>query len=948
VPPPRTPVAPPATGTPDLQASQEPGSAVAVIGLACRLPGADSAATFWNNLREGRSAITEVPRDRFELETWYSADPQAPSRTYCRFGGWLDDVDRFDAEFFRISRREAETMAPQQRLLLEVAWHALEDAGHAGARARAASTGVFVGIIPADYASSELLRQHPGARLQDMLIEPTIATGEAMSVVANRLSYAMDLSGPSIAVDTACSSSLVSVHLACQSLLAGESDLAIAAGVNVGITPGRFVAFSKARMFAPDGRCKTFDAGADGYVCGEGVGAVVLKRLDRARADGDRVLAVIRGSAVNQDGATNGLTAPSARAQQRVLEAAYRRAAVSPATVSLIEAHGTGTALGDPIEVRALQQVFGAATARRGFCAIGSVKSNIGHLEGSAGIASLIKVVLSLVHKEIPATLHFQRANRELDFSQSAFFVNDRRRSWPAGSNPRRAGISSFGFGGTNCHLVLEEAPPSEPAAEHDVAAAQLCTLAASTAPALEALVAHCQQHFSEMPEGEFADACWSLNTGRDALPHRFAAVASGPAQMASRLAARDGLAGQVLSGRRARVALMLTGQGAQYPGMGKGLYAGDVGFRGDFDRCAELLARSELDVPLAELVFGDDAQRLGETRYTQPATFVLDYCVGRLWLRLGLEPAALIGHSVGEYAAACLAGVMSLEEALRLVVLRGRLMQGAPGRGAMAAVLAPLAWVQEIVAATHGVEIGAVNGPNNVVVTGTQEGVDAVVARAQSERKVARALAVSHAFHSRLMEPILPAFAEILSAVRMSQPAIPIISNRTGALVTSDIATTDYWVGQLRSPVLFGPGIETLRQDGIDMFVEAGPGQTLAGLAREVLRAGAPAGASPSPAIAFSSLARGRDDRDSLLAAAGQLWVRGASLDLASIFGSAHRRRVAMPLYPFQRKRYWLTWEPLPTAARASARPAPQEIFSALSTPPARAAKTQLALSSE
>ena len=879
---------------------------IAVIGIACRFPGADDPQTFWRNLCGGVDSVREAPADRIDRERWYSPDPRAPNKTYCTRGGWLDPIDRFDAAFFRLSPREADMMLPMQRMFLEVAWAALEDSGHAGARASGMVTGVYAGLVTVDSleAQSEKL---------GFDCTPTAATGSAMSVVANRVSYLFDLTGPSMVLDTACSSALVATHLACQALRAGECELALVGGINLGITPGRLVAFAQAGFFAPDGRCKPFDDRGDGYVCGEGVAAVILKPRSRALADGDPIYAVIRGTAVNQDGLTSGLTAPNSRAQEKVLRAAYARARVDPASVGYVEAHGTGTALGDPIELRALSAVF--AGQPRGACGLGSVKGNLGHLEGAAGLASLIKACLMLRHATMVPSLNFERPSRHVDLAHSPFFVVDRVRPWRRrGTSPRRAGVSSFGFGGTNAHAVLEEAPPvvtSEgPARERHA-----LVLSAHTPSALTTLAARWRRLCEEPSAPSLASLCVSAATGRAARAHRLAIVAGSHAELAKKLAEETSwIRGEVDARRRPRVAFMCSGQGSQQPRMAEALYRGEPSFRAAIDRCAEVL-RPHLEVPLLTLLYPPPGQErsLEQTQFTQPAVFAVDWSLAQMWIAWGVAPSAVIGHSLGEYVAACLAGVMTIEEALPLVAARARLMQALPTGGAMAAVMTAAG---ELAAALRGrgdVEIAAVNSPSSAVIAGDSAAVTEVCAALAGRGIRSVPLPVSHAFHSRRMEPMLAAFRARLREVKLRPPRLPIVSNLSGAPAGAEMADPEYWVRQVRSPVHFADGVVRLAADGATALLEVGPGNALTGLARECLR-----GRADQPAV-LASLGRDSDDWTPVLTALSRLWTLGATIDWEAT--RAGQARVRVPTTPLERQRHGpVPAEPIGTRSAAPA----------------------------
>jgi acyl transferase domain-containing protein/acyl carrier protein len=893
---------------------------VAIIGLGCRFPSAPDAPSFWRLLREGGDATRDVPAGRWDVDAYYDPDPEVPGAMYTRRGGFLDAIDHFDADFFGIAPREAVSLDPQQRLLLEVGWEALEHAGVAG-RLAGSRTGVYVGLGTSDYA--QRLRG-----LGPRPIDLYTATGTAHSVAAGRLSYQWGLVGPSVAVDTACSSSLVALHLACQGLRAGDCDLALVGGVNAILTPELLISLCKARMLAPDGRCKTFAAAADGFGRGEGCGMVVLKRLGAARRDGDRILALIRGSAVNQDGHSQGLTAPNGPSQQRVIRDALAAAEVEPRAVDYLEAHGTGTPLGDPIEVQALAAVLGQGRDAGRPLLIGSVKTNIGHLEAAAGIAGVIKVVLALQHREIPPSLHFHEPNPYIRWEDLPVRVVAARTAWPAGAGRRLAGVSSFGFGGTNAHAVLEEAPTEPDRAPPESTAApprperplHVLMLSARSDAALRALAGRYACWLGEHPDAALADVAFSANTGRAALEHRAAVVAADTAEARSRLAglaAGDENPAGVRRGtarRPPRVAFLFTGQGSQYVGMGRELFETQPSFRRDLEECDRLL-RPHWPVSLLDVLYpeGGAGSPLGETYYTQPALFALEYGLGRLWQSWGIRPDAVLGHSVGEYAAACLAGVFPLEDAVTLIAARARLMQALPGEGGMAAVFAGEEDVRRAVAArAPELSIAAINGPQLVVISGGRRGLDDVIGHLRSRGIETRPLDVSHAFHSALIEPMLAEFEREAGAIRFAPPQVEMISGVTGGPAGAEVARTGYWCRQARQPVRFADGIRALRERGCDAFLEIGPRPVLLGMARRCV--------DESECRWLPSLDPGREDWPVLLEGLAELAAHGAPVDWRGFDRGDPRQRLDLPSYPFQRRRYWVTPEVIAPPAASSA----------------------------
>lgn len=870
---------------------------IAIVGLGCRFPGGgDDPLSYWRMLRDGVDAIEEVPLERWDLDAFYDPDPSKEGKIYTRWGSFLRDVDRFDSELFGISPREADMMDPQQRILLEVAWEALEDAALSPSELRGDRAGVFMGLMNLDYLerveSPEQFDTHT-------------STGNAQSVIAGRLSYHLGLRGPALVVDTACSSSLVAVHLACQSLRRKESDMALAGGVNLVLSPLRTVVICRAKMLSPDGRCKVFDSSADGYVRGEGCGVVVLKRLSTAVASGDRILALIRGSAVNQDGPSAGLTVPYGPSQEDVIRSALADGGVEPSAVAFIEAHGSGTALGDPIEIESLTHVFGS----RHPLLVGAVKSNVGHLESAAGIAGLIKAVLALRHGEIPPNLHYQDPNPKIPWGELAFQVPTVPVPWPDGDQPRIAGVSSFGFSGTNAHLVVEAArADAEEAAgssdEPPVARRQhLLTLSAKTEAALRRLTERYQHHFSLPDLPRLADLCATAHTGRAHLEERLAVVGTSAPEIAASLSAF--LAGkdpiEVIRGRAGRgpkMAFLFSGQGAQAPGIGRRLYESEPRFRDTLDRCAKILG-DRLERSLLSLLFpadGEDADRLHHTANTQPALFALEIALAEQWGLWGVRPSVLLGHSVGELAAAHIAGVFSLEDGLQLAVERGRLMAELTTPGEMWAVEIDEPTAAELIAPFRDqLAIAAVNGPRSIVISGQGAAAREVVATLDEGIRRKR-LEVSHAFHSPLMEPMLDAFERIAAKVSFSPPQIPVISNLTGRLAGNEIATPEYWVDHVRRTVRFAEGVRALAAEGCDAYLEVGPRPVLLGLVGGLL----------SQSILIPTLADQRDDEQQILTSLGRFYTLGGRPDWRQLDGDGIRK-VDLPTYPFERRRHWV-----------------------------------------
>ncbi len=875
---------------------------IAIIGMSCRFPGeADSPEAFWELLQNGVDAISEVPADRWDIDEYFDRDPEKPGKMSTRWGGFLKDVDRFDSAFFGIASREAMGLDPQQRLLLELSWEALERAGQSPEQLMDSESGVFVGISGSDYLHLQMKR---GAENLDAYF----ASGNAHSIAAGRLSYVLGLHGPSFPIDTACSSSLVATHLAVQSLRNGECSLALAGGVNIVLSPEVTVALSKAHMLASDGRCKTFDSRADGFVRGEGGGIIILKRLSDALADGDNILALIRGSAINQDGRSNGLTAPNGPSQEMAIRAALANGHVSPGQVSYVETHGTGTALGDPIEVQALSAVLGMDRAQP--LMIGSVKTNVGHLESAAGIAGLIKIVLMLQHGQVPPHLHLQTPNPFIPWAELPVTVPIKLMPWQQ-DGEKYAGLSSFGFSGTNAHIVLSS-PPAIVKQESDVERPlHVFTLSARSEIALKQLAKRYSDHLSHQTQiSSAADLAYTANAGRSHFNYRLAITASSSEEIQRALSAfveeqktEASIYGKVTGTRKPRIAFLFTGQGAQYSGMARRLYETQPAFRATLDKCNQLL-RPYLERPLLSVLFADnesDAVLINQTAYTQPAMFAVEYALAELWHSWGIRPTMVMGHSVGEYVAACVANVFTLEDGLKLMAERARLMQQLPAGGAMAAVFADEETVSKAIALhTDQLSIAAINGPSNVVISGADVVLSGVLELLAGRGIKSRRLTVSHAFHSPQMESILDEFEKVAATVEYSEPQIGLMSNVSGNLATpNQVTDSRYWRTHIRQPVRFADCTVNLSQSGCDVFIELGPNPTLLSMGQNCLPDGV--------ATWLPSLRQGKDDWHILLNSLAKLYTLGATVDWMSFDNDYSRRKLVLPTYPFQRERYWL-----------------------------------------
>ena len=899
---------------------------IAIIGISCRFPGAENLESFWELLSSGKEAISEVTPERWDIDSY----------PY-RWGGFIKNVDCFDSHFFGIAPREAERIDPQHRLLLEVAWEALENAFIIPGKLSGSQTGVFIGLSNIDY--HRLLYQN------SFKSSAYDGIGTAASIAANRLSYSLNLQGPSMVVDTACSSSLVAVHLASQSLQTKESNICLAGGVNLILSPEITATFSMADMMAADGRCKSFDASADGYVRGEGCGVIVLKRLSDAIADGNNILAVIKGSAVNQDGLSNGITAPNGPAQQAVISQALAKADIEPHRISYVEAHGTGTSLGDPIEVKSIKKVLMSERSNDKTCWMGSVKTNIGHLEAAGGIAGLIKVVLSLQHQKIPPHLHLKKLNPLISLAGTPFAIPTKLQPWLVDTESRFAGVSSFGFGGTNAHVVLAEAPYEIRSQKSEVRSdiygvtplekedglerpVHLLTLSGKNEGALRELAQCYIEKLEFASQLSLSDICFTANTARSHFSHRLAIVALSIGQLSDRLkifidGEKDIVIGKVRKRKKNKIAFLFTGQGSQYVNMGRELYENSSVFRETINKCDEILSTfrttslKEILYP-AENINAFNLSILNQTAYTQPALFAIEYALAQLWHSWGIKADIVMGHSVGEYVAATVAGIFSLEDGLKLIAERGRLMQELPAGGEMFAVMASESKVKTFIAPYPEIAIAAINGPESIVISGESAAMKTIVSSFSVVGIKAKQLEVSHAFHSPLMEPMLANFEAVAAQLTYNQSKIPVISNLTGTIADQSIASAQYWINHVRQPVRFVQGMETLHKQGAEIFLEIGPKPILLGMGRRCLpedvgvwlpslRPKKVPLPSPSENGMPEDVALLRDEWQQMLSSLGELYLRGAKVDWMGVDKDYKRQKVALPNYPFQRKRYWM-----------------------------------------
>lgn len=875
---------------------------IAIIGLNGRFPQAKDINSFWHNLKNGVESISFFSEEEL-LESGISSD-LIKNPNYVKAGAILSDVEMFDASFFGFSSKEAELIDPQQRLFLESAWEVIESAGYDPEK-YSGSIGVYAGTSSNTYLLSNI---YPKLDAEDLAGAYQLMLSSEKDFLPTRVSYKLNLKGPAVNVQTACSTSLVAVHIACQSLLNGECDMALAGGVSISIPQKAGYLYSEGMIASPDGHCRAFDAKAEGTLAGSGLGIVLLKRLEDAIADKDYIHAVIKGSAINNDGSVKvGYTAPSTEGQAAVIAQAQAVAEVDTQSITYIEAHGTGTKLGDPIEIAALTKAFRQSTEKKQFCAIGSLKTNIGHLDAAAGVGGLLKTVLALKHKLIPPSLHFEGSSPNIDFANSPFYVNTALSEWNSNGNPRRAGVSSFGIGGTNAHVILEEAPSPTPSGysreQH------LLVISAKSSSALEQATVNLGKHLKENPQTNLADVAYTLSCGRRAFEHRRMLVCQSTESAAIALGDVDSqnILTNSVGATDKPVVFMFPGQGSQYVNMALELYETESLFREQVDLCAEIL-KPELELDLRQILYPQAEktqiaeQELQQTAIAQVAIFVVEYALAKLWQSWGVSPQAMIGHSIGEYVAATLAGVFSLEAALRLVAARGKMMQQLPN-GTMLSVPISAEEVEPLL--TAEISIAAINESSRCVVSGSTEAIEILESKLASQSIEFRRLHTSHAFHSQMMESILDKFKQRVEQESLKAPQIPYISNLTGDWITEAQATdANYWVQHLRQTVLFAQGIEKILSNPEQVLLEVGPGRTLSSLTKRHP-------AHNQEQLVLTSLRHPKEEKSDvtcLLTTVGNLWLAGVNVDWLAFYSQEERYRVPLPTYPFERQRYWIS----------------------------------------
>jgi myxalamid-type polyketide synthase MxaB len=884
------------------QVRQDP---VAIVGMACRLPGgANDIDKYWSLLADGRDGTSEIPADRWNNSEFFDRDKTIPGKSYVNRGGFLRDYDpyAFDPFFFKISPKEALGLDPQQRLLLEVAAEAFQNANMPLEQLNGMNIGSYVGICSDDYKGAHL---YSGDLTK---IDAYSLLGTALSAAGGRISFTWGLQGPAVSIDTACSSSLIATHMACKGIRNGECDAAVVAGVNYLLNPVYFVYFSKLQAVSPDGQCKTFDASANGYSRGEGCGVIILKRLSMAIEDNDNILGIIKGSAINQDGASSGFTAPNGIAQQDLLKRAMRDADITEDQISYVETHGTGTPLGDPIEANAIAAVYGQGHSKEDPLIMGSVKSSIGHLEGAAGVSGILKILLALQKNAIPANLHFKNPNPDIDWDNISIKVPTELTPWETNGQKRIAGVSGFGFSGSNAHIVIEEGPKVVPAQNEKERSSQLLTVSARDAGALKDYAKLYADFLNNNQDVSLGDICYSASTGRSHYTNRVSVVADSHEGMAEALqaVAEDAndkrVKSNVIPGpRKSKIAFLFTGQGSQYFAMGRELYETNSLFRKHMDECEAILSE-HLGLSLLDILYNEegDQKRINQTAYTQPGIFAVEYALAKLWMSFGIQPDYVMGHSVGEYVAAVISGLMSLEDGAKLIAERGRLMNALPEGGVMAAIFAPRERIEELLKPWEGkLNVAAHNSPGVNTISGEAEALDEAMEVFAENKVKARKLVVSHAFHSHLMDPMLEEFAAFASKLQFNEPKIPLISNVTCQPIKLEEVTPEYWCQHVRGTVGFHDSMQTLKALGANTFVEVGADVTLSGLGKQCLPG--------YEAIWVSSLKRKNTNWDQLLNAVGELYTNGVAIDWKGFEGHYDRRKVVLPNYPYQRKRYYL-----------------------------------------
>jgi acyl transferase domain-containing protein/surfactin synthase thioesterase subunit len=874
---------------------QEP---IAIVGMACRFPGAKNIQEFWNLLKNGVDAVREVPKDRWDIDAFYDPDPNKPGKMSSRWGGFLDKVDEFDPFFFRIPPKEAIRLDPQHRLLLEVSWEALEDAGQTKKTLSGSLTSVFIGMMYSDYGLMQI------GRIVNSNSYTT--TGSTLSVAPNRISYTFDLRGPSMLVDTSCSSSLVATHLACRSLLTGEADLAIAGGANIMLFPALSINYSKTGLLAPDGRCKAFDSRANGYVRGEGVGIVVLKPLSKAIADGDRVYAVILASAVGQDGGGNTFKTPNQRGQQDVIREAYNRAGIDPSLVQYIEAHGTGTAVGDPTEAKALGRILAVNRDTTNICSIGSVKSNIGHLEPAAGIAGLIKTALCIKNRELPKSLHCNIPNPEIPFQELHLKVQTELSAWPNPDKTLIAGVNAFGLSGTNAHVVLAEAP-KEAQVEEDVVFSpyHVLTLSAHNEPALKQM-ARDYQSFLKEKDFSLADICYSASVRRSHHDYRLAIVGDSKESFSQQLelfiqnqSTNTVVSANNMTGQVPPVVFLFSGQGPQWWAMGRQLLETHKVFSQTIKDCDQILSQYASWSLLEELTATEEKSNINKPEIAQPALFAIQIALANVWKSWGIIPSAVIGHSLGEVAAAYISSALSLEDALKVIFERGRLMQEVAGQGKTMAVEISHSEAIEIISSYGGtLSIAAVNSPSSVTISGDSDAIDKLAESLKEKSIFHKVLGVNIAFHSHHMDSLVSSLESALANIQPLKSEIPIFSTVTGEEIDSTVMNNVYWGHNLRDTVRFASAIENLAKAGHKLFLEVSPHPVLATVVNQCLRG--------NQIKIFASLRRGQSDYLTLYTSLANFYVLGFDVDFSKFFAKT-QQLISLPLYPWQRDRYWL-----------------------------------------